>query len=159
MLKSLIKAVLCWIRIKKSSLFRANFRYGHRFYVADSPTLSRGVSVECGGDVYIGHRAHIGTNLIIDDYVLVASQVSFVGGDHVIDDALLEIALNSRGSRLGVVVKRGAWIGHGAVVLDGVTVGEGAVIAAGAVVTKSVPAMSIVGGNPACIIRNRRVLE
>jgi phosphonate metabolism protein (transferase hexapeptide repeat family) len=47
------------------------------------------------------------------------------------------------------------WIGHGAVVLPGRNVGTGAVIAAGAIVTKDVPAYTIVGGNPAHIIRRR----
>ena len=46
-----------------------------------------------------------------------------------------------------------AWIGAGAMVLRGVTVGEGGVVAAGAVVTKDVPAFSIVAGNPAVLIR------
>ncbi len=47
------------------------------------------------------------------------------------------------------------WIGHGAVVLPGRNVGTGAVIAAGAIVTKDVPAYTIVGGNPARVIRRR----
>jgi acetyltransferase-like isoleucine patch superfamily enzyme len=47
------------------------------------------------------------------------------------------------------------WIGHGAVILPGRNVGTGAVIAAGAVVTKDVPAYTIVGGNPAHVIRRR----
>lgn len=155
MIKELIKIVLCGVRVKWAAFLRADVRYGRRFYVADSPTISRGVTVSCGADVYIGHRAHIGTNLVVEDYVLVASQVSFVGGDHVIDEGVLEIGLNPRGNRRGVVIKRGAWIGHGAILLDGVTVGEGAVVAAGSVVTRSVPASAIVGGNPARLIRNR----
>jgi len=47
------------------------------------------------------------------------------------------------------------WIGHGAVVLPGRQVGTGAVIAAGAIVTKDVPAYTIVAGNPARIVRRR----
>jgi hypothetical protein len=47
------------------------------------------------------------------------------------------------------------WIGHGAIVLPGRSIGTGAVIAAGAIVTKDVPAYSIVGGNPARIIKRR----
>jgi len=47
------------------------------------------------------------------------------------------------------------WIGHGAIVLPGRNIGTGAVIAAGAVVTKDVPAYTIVGGNPAKPIRRR----
>jgi phosphonate metabolism protein (transferase hexapeptide repeat family) len=47
------------------------------------------------------------------------------------------------------------WIGHGAIVLPGRNVGTGAVIAAGAIVTKDVPAYTIVGGNPARPIKRR----
>jgi len=47
------------------------------------------------------------------------------------------------------------WIGHGAIVLPGRSIGTGAVIAGGAIVTKDVPAYTIVGGNPARPIRRR----
>ena len=47
------------------------------------------------------------------------------------------------------------WIGHGAIVLPGRNIGTGAVIAAGAIVTKDVPAYTIVAGNPARAIRRR----
>jgi phosphonate metabolism protein (transferase hexapeptide repeat family) len=47
------------------------------------------------------------------------------------------------------------WIGHGAVILPDRNIGTGAVVAAGAIVTKDVPAYTIVGGNPARIIRRR----
>ena len=50
------------------------------------------------------------------------------------------------------------WIGHGAIVLPGRNIGTGAVIAAGAIVTKDVPAYTIVAGNPARPI-NRRFPE
>jgi phosphonate metabolism protein (transferase hexapeptide repeat family) len=47
------------------------------------------------------------------------------------------------------------WIGHGAIVLPGRNIGTGAVIAAGAIVTKDVPPYTIVGGNPARVIKRR----
>jgi phosphonate metabolism protein (transferase hexapeptide repeat family) len=58
-----------------------------------------------------------------------------------------------RGHR--VEISHDVWIGHGAIVLPGRNVGTGAVIAAGAIVTKDVPAYTIVAGNPARIIRRR----
>ena len=47
------------------------------------------------------------------------------------------------------------WVGKDVIVISGIKIGDGAVIAAGAVVTKDVPAYSIVGGNPAKLIRYR----
>lgn len=47
------------------------------------------------------------------------------------------------------------WIGHGATIMPGVTIGAGAIIAARAVVTRKVPPYTIVGGNPATVIRQR----
>ena len=46
------------------------------------------------------------------------------------------------------------WIGSNATVLPGVTIGDGAVVAAGAVVTRDVPANTVVGGVPAKVIRH-----
>ena len=53
------------------------------------------------------------------------------------------------------VIGNDVWIGAGAMILNGVNVGDGAIVAAGAVVTKDVPPYSIVGGNPAKVIRYR----
>lgn len=51
-----------------------------------------------------------------------------------------------------IEVKDWAYIGSGSQIMPGVTIGEGALVAAGAIVTKSVPAYTIVAGNPAKII-------
>ncbi|MBO0368781.1 N-acetyltransferase [Pseudomonas putida] len=51
------------------------------------------------------------------------------------------------------VLKRGCSIGANATLLPGITVGESAMVGAGAVVTKDVPAYSVVAGNPAKVIR------
>lgn len=55
----------------------------------------------------------------------------------------------------GVVIEDDVWVGGNATILAGVRVGRGSVIAASAVVTKDVPPNTIVGGNPARVIRNR----
>lgn len=52
-----------------------------------------------------------------------------------------------------IIVKDKVWIGFNCIVMKGVTIGEGAIVAAGSVITKNVPDWSIVGGNPAKIIK------
>ncbi len=54
-----------------------------------------------------------------------------------------------------IVIGHDVWIGYGATVLEGVTIGDGAIIGAMSVVTKDVASYSIVGGNPAKLIRKR----
>ena len=52
-----------------------------------------------------------------------------------------------------VQIEDDVWIGAQAIVLRGVRIGYGSVVAAGSVVTRSVPAMSVVAGNPARVVR------
>ena len=52
-----------------------------------------------------------------------------------------------------VKIGNNVWIGMGAVILKGVTIGDNSVVAAGAIVTRSVPANTIVAGNPAAAVK------
>ena len=52
------------------------------------------------------------------------------------------------------MIERNVWIAAGATIIGGVTVGENSVVAAGSVVTKDVPPNTLVGGNPARVIRS-----
>ncbi|RFM29582.1 DapH/DapD/GlmU-related protein [Deminuibacter soli] len=86
--------------------------------------------------------------ITIEDNVLIAPKVSLLSEGHPV----------SPGDRHSLVpghvhIKKNAWIGAGATILPGVTIGENAVVAAGAVVSKDVPADTIVGGIPAKIIK------
>jgi len=86
--------------------------------------------------------------ITIEDNVLIAPKVSLLSEGHSI----------SPGERQSLVpghihIRKNAWIGAGATILPGVTIGENAIVAAGAVVSKNVPANTIVGGIPAKIIK------
>lgn len=52
-----------------------------------------------------------------------------------------------------MTLRENAWICMGAIICPGVTIGRNAVVAAGAVVTKDVPDNTVVGGNPARVIK------
>jgi virginiamycin A acetyltransferase len=100
----------------------------------------------------------------IGNYVSIAPDVTFlVGVNHQINTAttfpfyskLIERSPIDAISKGPIVVEDEVWIGTGAMIFSGVTIGKGAIIAAGSLVTKDVPAYSIVGGNPARLIRYR----
>ena len=83
----------------------------------------------------------------IENNVLIAPEVKIATVNHDFHDRhnLLHFAK--------VTIKENAWIGIGAILCPGVTIGQNAVVAAGAVVTKDVPDNTVVGGNPAKIIK------
>jgi acetyltransferase-like isoleucine patch superfamily enzyme len=87
--------------------------------------------------------------ITIEDNVLVAPKVSLLSEGH-------PVSPNERQSLIPghIHIMKNAWIGAGATILAGVTVGENAVVAAGAVVSKDVPANTVVGGIPAKIIKS-----
>jgi len=87
--------------------------------------------------------------ITIEDHVLIAPKVSLLSEGHPVNP-------NDRQSLVGdrIHIKKNAWIGAAATILPGVTIGENAVVAAGAVVSKNVPANTIVGGAPAKIIKS-----
>ena len=113
-------------------------------------------------DVSFGHHVQFGSNCMIQcdiefgNYVLSASNVSFVGkDDHLFDKVGTTIWNSGRGDSYKTYIGNDVWIGHGAIIMGGVKIGDGAIVAAGAVVTKDVPPCTIVGGNPAKVIKNR----
>ena len=57
-----------------------------------------------------------------------------------------------------ITICDGVWVGARAIILPGVMIGEGAIVAAGAVVTKDVKPWTVVGGNPARFIKNRKFI-
>lgn len=106
--------------------------------------------IAIGKNVFINHACSfldIG-GITIEDDVLIGPRVNIVTENHPVHPSDRKaLILNP------VVLKRNAWIGAGATILPGVTIGENAVVAAGAVVSKDVPANTVVGGTPAKFIK------
>lgn len=95
-----------------------------------------------------GKNIRIGENVFINDCCQIGHNVVFATLDHGLgpDD-------RRKMHPSPIVLGRNVWVGSNATILRGVTVGDNSVIAAGAVVTKDVPAGSVVGGVPAEIIK------
>ena len=109
-----------------------------------------------GNDVGIGFDCQFMADTEIGNRVLIASNVAFLNSDeHMYDIVGKTIWTSPKGYKHKLVVKDDVWIGHGAILLAPACVNQGAIVSAGSVVTKDVPAYSIVGGNPAKVIKMR----
>jgi len=112
--------------------------------------------ISLGHCVQFGPGCVVNCDAVIGNKVLIGKNVAFVGrDDHRFDIVGKAIWDSPRGDSHTVVVQDDVWIGHGTIVLSGVVIGAGSVIAAGSVVTRDVPAYSVVGGNPAGVIKMR----
>lgn len=100
--------------------------------------------------------------LIIGKYVCIASgAIILMGGNHNHHSDWITVypfanhIKESFENKGNTVIKSDAWIGMNATIMPGVTINEGAIVATGSVVTKDVPAYSIVAGNPAKVVKMR----
>jgi acetyltransferase-like isoleucine patch superfamily enzyme len=162
--------------------FANNIRLGHQVYLDQGVyihacpagvTIGDGTLVMYGSILHVYNfrglpnaGIHIGQHSLLGEYTVIRGQGGVSIGDrvytsphcqiiavnHVFDDP--ERPFVAQGiTAQGIVIEDDVWLGSAAVILDGVRIGRGAVVAAGAVVTRDVPAHTLVGGVPARVIR------
>jgi len=126
--------------------------------IGDETSIGAFVEIQKGAK--IGARCKIQSHtficegVTIEDEVFVGHNVSFI--NDLFPRATVDggrVQTERDWTVIPTLVKRRAAIGTGAVLLGGITIGEGAVVGAGSVVTRDVPAGSVVAGNPARVIR------
>jgi acetyltransferase-like isoleucine patch superfamily enzyme len=158
--------------------FADHIRLGHGVYLDSSTYLHacpQGIELGDGTIVMHGAVLHvynfrgiphsgikIGRDSLVGEYSVIRGQggvtigervytspfTQIIAVNHVFDDP--ERPFIDQGiTAQGIVIEDDVWLGANAVVTDGVHIGKGAVVAAGAVVTKDVPAHTVVAGVPA----------
>jgi len=143
-----------------------------RVSIGDSSNVECSITLERkGACVSIGSRSHIGggtaisaASLVeIEDDVLIAfdalimdhnsHSLDFEQRQHALRDWVAGAFTWEGVSIAPTKIKSKSWIGARAIILRGVTIGEGAIVAAGSVVTRDVASWTVVGGNPARLIK------
>ena len=126
---------------------------GKKSVIEDYTIINNGM-----GDIFIGDYTHVTSRVklvgpvTLGNYVTIGSGAQITGLTHNYLDVTRPIA------KQGVtpnrtVVEDDVWIGGTSCINQGITIGTHSIIASGSVVTKNVPPYSVVGGNPARILR------
>jgi UDP-2-acetamido-3-amino-2,3-dideoxy-glucuronate N-acetyltransferase len=119
-----------------------------------------GAFVEIQKNAVVGKRCKISSHTFvcegvsIEDNVFIGHSVTFINDSYpraTTDEGGLQTEADWKVER--TVIKKGASIGSGSTILSNISIGENAIVGAGSVVTKNVPANSIVAGNPAKLLR------
>lgn len=137
----------------KARLLTPHFVCGEHCMVA-ADSLVR-ADVEMGQHCSINPFAVLAGKIRMGNMVRIASHVSIFGFNHGFED-LDKPFCHQPCTTQGITIGDDVWIGANAVIVDGVTLGAHSLVAAGAVVIRDVAEYSIVGGNPARLIRDRR---
>jgi len=137
----------------EAKVFTDKLKIGANSYIAGD-ALVRG-EIIMGSNCTVNPYASLHGKVTIGNGVRIASLATIAGANHVFSDINKPI-YQQPVTFEGIVIGDDVWVGANVVVLDGVKVGAHSILAAGAVVTKDVSEYSIVGGNPARVLRNRR---
>jgi acetyltransferase-like isoleucine patch superfamily enzyme len=130
----------------------AEFRPGAYAVCCSKISLGKRVVVRPGCMLFSDPRPG-GAQITIEDEVMLGGAVHIYVNNHRFDDPFVPIIDQGHYPSESVVLKRGCWVGAGAIILPGVTIGENSIVGAGSVVVKSIPARVLAGGNPARVIR------
>jgi len=106
-------------------------------------TLHRARGVNIGKNVWISYNVILETGF---PHLITIEDSAFIGIGAIV---IAHFQDHLQTPNVGVRIGKRAFIGPGVIILPDVEIGEGAVVSAGSVVTRSVPAMTMVQGNPA----------
>ena len=148
-LNTMDRADLDGISRKIAELFG---RSGARPFVNPPFYCDYGSHIEVGDNCFMNYNCCIldVAKVVIGDNLQCGPNVSIYTAGHPLHPEARDSALEYG---IGVTIGNSVWIGGNSVILPGVHVGDCAVIGAGSVVTKDVPAWTVVAGNPARVIR------
>ncbi len=123
-----------WIRPGTAFFFPENISIGRRVSINDNVYLDGYGGIEFGDDSGVAYGS------------------ALISEDHVIENP--DILIKEQPKIPGkITIGKNVWIASNCTILKGVSIGEGSVVAAGSVVTRSIPPFTLVGGNPARVIR------
>ncbi|WFE83637.1 acyltransferase [Parabacteroides chongii] len=129
------------------------FSLGEKSVIEYFTIIDNGVGyVNIGNSSRIGLRNTLIGPIQIGNQVILAQNVVLSGLNHNYED--IELPIRAQGVKtLPIIIEDECWIGANSIITAGVHIGKHSIVAGGSVVTKSVPPYSIVGGNPARLIK------
>lgn len=116
-----------------------------------------GSNIEIGDYSGIGEHCIIPKNTIIGKYVMMAPEVYIIDNNHISEDTNIPMCFQGKTQNKVTIIEDDCWLGARVMITPGKRIGNGSILAAGAIITKNVEPYSVVGGNPAKLIKKRKV--
>ena len=129
--------------------------------LSNSISLSRKCRIDYPWHLRMDEKSSLGDgawaycldNISIGKNCCIGEDVRLLTGSHDVTSPHFDLITKP------ILIHDNVWIATGAIILPRITIGEGAVVGAGAVVTKNVKPWTVVGGNPAKVIKKRELKD
>lgn len=118
--------------------------------------FASGIDIEIGDYSGIGINAHIPNGTIIGDYVMMGPNCFILDVNHKVSDLETPMCFQGHVPKKITRIGNDVWIGRDVHMTPGRTIADGSIVAMSSVLTKDFPPYSIVGGNPAKLIKSRK---
>lgn len=143
-----------------SNIIKFRFKkVGIDFLIEGRCQLFNPHQIEIGDHVFLNNNvrllAHGDATIKIGDYVMIGPDAYIFTRIHTFRKTSIPMRKQDDLHK-SVVIEDDVWIGAQAIIMPGITIHKGSIVGAGAVVTKDVPAYTVVGGVPAKKIKNRK---
>ena len=138
---------------KDAFLYQVKGSFGKETLIG-SHALLRCLDITCGDNCSFNSYSVVHGKVTLGNCVRIAPGAKIFGENHGFADLKTPICKQPN-TREGIVIEDDVWIGANAVICDSVTIGAHSIVGAGSIVTKNVPPYSVVGGNPARVIKSR----
>ena len=153
MLRKFLRSFYAWLKVEPLPKFAE---------CGENASICRPLVAGYPERIHIGNNVHIGPGavlvgrggLYIEDGVIIGPRLHVYTVGHNYMDAEV-VPYDGKVLLKPVTICMNVWIGGDVIVAPGVRIGEGAVVGVGAVVVRDVPALAVVGGNPAKILKYR----
>jgi maltose O-acetyltransferase len=119
-------------------------------------SFGKGFDLEIGDNSGIGIKCTVPSDIKIGKHVMMAPNCYILSTNHDVSRTDIPMWIQGTLERKLTIINDDVWIGRQVLFTPGRIVQEGTIVAAGSVLTKDFPAFSIVGGNPAKLIKMRK---
>lgn len=158
-MKLIIRNIIIIIRKIREKYWSCRLKEcGKSFLCCSGVVIHSAKKMSVGNEVRLGEKSYFNANggLTIGNNVKMGPQVFIWTSNHNYFDPK-KLPYDDIEINRPVTIGDNVWIGAKSIIIPGVNIGEGAVIAMGSVVTKDVPSCAVVGGNPAQILKFRKI--
>ena len=143
-------------KIRRALCKKIFYKTGKSFNIEKGAKFGNGRLVEIGDYSGIGINCTVPNNIVIGNYVMMGPNCYILDSNHQFKDTSIPMMFQGYTQKKKTIIEDDVWLGVNVTMTAGRHLCKGTIVGAGSIVTKDFPEYSIIGGNPAKLLRLRK---